>query len=687
MSGNGRVGKDNRSFLEYLEGKGYNFDYKTYDFLYDHDGPCPQVARDHPFGQAPEVLNIPQAEWDDWNKYVYDYYTSQGVSFALNLAEFGFEPFYNGFSLAAGTIGSGYGDVTDDQFAVLTGEGLYSKFLRRLEDYPEDRRKRWGTLDPNREYFVSDYSCMRVITQPWDGEYVAPTVVLLSRPKGEYKTPGSYGADPQKSVYRADAIDLWFWDTDTKQWKDLPRPLTPDDKDAWWLAKYFVLQGAIHRINLIDHTKVHFPSDAINALTKTVLPKRNLVFQLLMPHFWLSLPVNNAVLEGDRSLISRDTWYPWSPFVAKGAEIRKLLPFGWYGSGYYEEEDPYFATPNPSYSPYRFELQPAEIPSRYGLFFADHFTALQTFVRKVVNEIPRDDQYHTDWVEIQDWATQIASWIPGFPDWNDLPDTDQGRETLADTLAMIILNATVIHSADHGTLHQMFQFLPVPYVLRIEPPTTPGYKKPAGTIGTFLEKLHTEGKISDATYNNIMNSLNNVYGKVLLGMSFVPLAYPSDLMSGRMTDMLFYLPHNCSLLIDCDYQFTEKGQSRLTDEIARATQEEKYAEQHQYELKSPRLDPLLSRLEEKIDELRRQLLEPTPPPSNPHFRPGIGKRLQDAVNAFQADLRKIGGKYANEIGTLGFPMLEAPSLIPPPDGQEERRNIMRTKCIAAGIQY
>ena len=682
MSGNGKVGKD-KSFLEYLEEKGYKFDYRTYDFLYDHNGPCPQVARDHPFGQAPEVLNIPKEEWDDWNKYVYDYYISQGVSFALNVAEYSFEPFLQG--LLSGTIGSGYGDIDDEAFAVTLGEGVYSKFLCSLQDYPEESQKRWGNLSPDREYFVSDFSCMRVINKPWDYEYVATTIVLLSRPKGEYNTPDAYGADPQKSVYRADAIDLYFLDKATQQWQQLPRPLTPADKDAWWLAKYFVLQGAIHRINLIDHTKVHFPSDAINALTKTVLPKRNLVFQLLMPHFWLSLPVNNAVLEGDRSLINRNTWYPWSPFVAKGEEVRKLLPFGWYGSKYYEKEDAYFETPNPSYPAYRFELQPAQIPSRYGLFFADYFKATKAFVTKVVNEIPRDDPDHTDWVEIQDWATQIASWIPGFPDWNDLPDTAEGRETLANALSMIILNAAVIHTADHGTTHQMFQMRPVPYILRTPAPDSPNYTKPSGTVKDFLDKLHREGRMSDATYNSIMNTLNgNLYGRTLLAMSFVPLAYPGDLIAGRMTDLLFYLPHNTSLLIDCDYQFTAQGQKKLEDEIARAMQEKQYAEEHQYELKSPRLDPVRDRLNDKIDELERQLLEPTPPRA-PHFKPGVGKRLQDAINEFQGNLRKISPSYQNEIKTLGFPMLEAVSPVIEPN--EELENLMRTRCIGAGIQY
>jgi hypothetical protein len=165
----------------------------------------------------------------------------------------------------------------------------------------------------------------------------------------------------------------------------------------------------------------------------------------------------------------------------------------------------------------------------------------------------------------------------------------------------------------------------------------------------------------------------------------VPLAYPNDLMAGRMTDMLFYLPHNSSLLIECDYQFTVDGQKRLTDEIARAVKEREYAAEHQYELKSPRLDTALEqRLQDRIDALERQLLEP-PPPRVPHFKPGVGKRLQDAINEFKGNLRKVSPSYQNEIKTLGFPLLEPASPVIEPNAEVE--DLMRTRCIGAGIQY
>ena len=92
---------------------------------------------------------------------------------------------------------------------------------------------------------------------------------------------------------------MQHWDKDSEAVRDSP-VFTNADGEAWRMARYFLLQGAIHRINLIDHTEVHFPPDAINAITKTVLPKDNLVLRLLQPHLWLSMCVNNTVLEGQR---------------------------------------------------------------------------------------------------------------------------------------------------------------------------------------------------------------------------------------------------------------------------------------------------------------------------------------------------------------------------------------------------
>ena len=57
------------------------------DFLYGHEGPWPQPSRDHPFGLAPGIYQIPKAEWDDWTRYVGNYYLEKAAPFGVKSAE------------------------------------------------------------------------------------------------------------------------------------------------------------------------------------------------------------------------------------------------------------------------------------------------------------------------------------------------------------------------------------------------------------------------------------------------------------------------------------------------------------------------------------------------------------------------------------------------------------------------
>ncbi len=670
------------NFLKYLEKRRIRFDYRIDDFLYGHEGPCPQAARDHPFGQAPEIMNIPQQEWDDWQQYVSDYYYSRGVPFAKEVAEFSLMHAF--LSFGKGLIG--YKDITNDEFTELLSEGLYSKFLCQVAfgepgvDVPAQYKKLFGDwkFDSTREYSVSDYSCMRVIKNPHPEEYVAPTVVLLSRPKKTYKTVDDYDG-----AYKVEAIALWYWEKDKNDWVQLPGLLTPADK-AWTAAQYFVLQGAIHRINLIDHTKVHFPSDTINALTKTILPTRNLVFQLLIPHFWLQLPVNNTVLESDRSLISRKSWYPWSPFVAQGAEVRKLLPFGWYGSQYYRADDPDFAEPNPSYPNYDFSTawSRGKIPSRYGLFFDDYYEVVRKFVAAVVANIPPDDDKHSDWIEIQDWAHHIAAWIPGFPDWDNFTRDSKGNSNaqanLVDVLTYIMMNAAVIHSADHGVLHKMMNDKPVPFVLRVPPPKTKDEPLPTENLDQLIAYLEDKLELTDQQRKEIkeyerQNFLIMAGLKAFFGEATV-LCWPSDLLYARMCDMLFYRPHNASLLIDCKYPFTKEAQQVLAQEIARGTKAGTELEEHkdwQYWLTQRQQQTLQAEVDQG-EEAKRQLLDPK-----------TVEALDKAIKEFQAGLRTVNDNYSKEIDKFGFPLLEPAAGL----SEQERIRTRFERCMAAGIQY
>jgi len=500
-------------------------------FLYGHEGPWPQPSRDHPFGLAPAIYQIPDEEWADWKKYVGAYYLE-------NAAPFGFEAGALSIKNALANA-SDYPSMSDAEFTKLLSEGLYSKFLSPLDPRDAAVFKEHITEQDRYDYWKSDYTCMRVVKETWPGESVAASVALLRRPKND-----------REFNYEVVALILQVWNKDKKRF-DQSEVLTPADGEAWQVARYFVLQGAIHRINLIDHTEVHFPSDTINAITKTVLPKDNLVLCLLQPHLWLTIPVNNTVLEGQRSLINRNTWYPWSPFVAKGDEVRKLLPFGWFGSKYYAAEnaagdpskDPYFDELNSSYPEYEFDPIPPKIPSRYGEFLNSYVAPVRKFTRGVVEHMS-----DADWKEVGYWAYHIATWIPGFPDREALLGADgktPNKDVLADTLAHIIWNASVRHSADHQTLHEMVDGRrdasnklienpkPVPFILRVVPPLKKDYTLQSMPVDqsklTIVERLE---RFVEALAQN------------------KPLCWPADLMSAHWADLLFYVPHNSRLLAD-----------------------------------------------------------------------------------------------------------------------------------------
>jgi hypothetical protein len=511
------------------------------DFLYGDDTPWPRENWPHYDGLAPAIEPIPEAERKDWSANVGAYYQNTLIHFGPRAA----------FDMIDDVIDNKptYPDLSDETFRRIMTEGLYSKFLSPLD--PRDRVIfRSLIVDEDRYlYLTSDQTALRVIRRPWPGEAVAPSITLVRRRK-----------DDSEFNYEIIGIMLQAWNDATQQF-DQSDILRPGDGDAWNVARYFVLQGAIHRINLIDHPGVHFPADTINALTKSVLPKSNLILRLLRPHMWLSLPVNNAVLDGDKSIINPNTWYPWCPFVAKGSEVQKLLPFCWYGAKYYATGGPasaegatdaWFDEADTSYLPYRYDPAPPEIPSQYGEFLRAYFVPIRKFCRGVI-----DFMTEKDWQEAAFWADQIAPILPGHPDGAALIGTDglaRNKDLLADLCAHFIWNAAIMHSADHEKLHEMFAGrtdnsggpnhppLPVPFVMRVKPPMNRKYKRE-----------HVLQHAPDASYPNMfLRIVQKIAGFLDRLSRQTPLSWPTDHMAAELADALFYKPHNslCILAVE-----------------------------------------------------------------------------------------------------------------------------------------
>jgi hypothetical protein len=155
--------------------------------------------------------------------------------------------------------------------------------------------------------------------------------------------------------------------------------------------------------------------------------------------------------------------------------------------------------------------------------------------------------------------------LPGFPDEHEVCS----KETLARVCAMIIWNAAVVHSADHTTLHKMMNEKPVPFVIRVMPPLDrddPGKADVAAALGTdgkehladlfhgFIDKVKEQG-LSTALLGHAIEGLADLIGGLKARGGAIPLCHPTDLMYARMADLLFYRPHNTTLLYDCPYGF------------------------------------------------------------------------------------------------------------------------------------
>lgn len=445
------------------------------DFLYGENGPWPSPPVDENACKvAPEVLIegphcIPAEEVDEWEKTLGNYYdtsnflafTRSAIDYASDLLRIPLSTLHK-YEIEADILlwyglerPENFGDRTgqypalsDVTFTDMIAHGLLSKLMCRVDPAEQSRCK--DLLNDNtREYWKCDLTHMRVVLNALPGEFVAPSIVYLSRPLNPVAG--------EEYDFRVDGIRIFVQSRAGGPF-DRGALLQPGEGKAWQLAKYFALQGALVRVNLIDHPMVHFPFDAINAITKSVLPTSNRVLQLLLPHLLLSLTVDNAVLEGKHSLLNRTGNFPYSPYPAAGSEIRKVFPFYWWGS----------EPPNNAFPPYGFATEPRPIPSKYGAFLNGYYPPILNFTTAVVASIPEDSH---DWESIRFWADHVASWIPGFPNGQAIY---KNRELLAKTCAAIIWNGAIVHTSDHWLMHQMFeQKLPTPYVLREPPQLSP----------------------------------------------------------------------------------------------------------------------------------------------------------------------------------------------------------------------
>jgi hypothetical protein len=442
-----------------------------------------------------EVLHPPHAEKRDWKKNSGRTYLKTLLTSIPSAARTG---------LTHGHVK----DMSDEIFADLLTTTIYSKYLRKASQQTLDPlfTERLGALAGGVEHYIVDFTPMQDIV-PYPGMYVSPTITLFGREHG-------------RKPFRAIAIRIGH--LEGSDWRHVV--LTPDDGDAWTLAKYFAMQGAGHVTTLSGHPATHFPFDTVNAVTQSALPMRHTLFKLLHPHLRLALAVNHAVLEGGNSVVSETRGEIYAPYVAPGAEVRQLVAAGYIG---YPHElsrcDPQ-PHPGPNYQKWTYPMRPPvlDVPSDFAHVLKAYHATIKDFVRGVVSVIVsragtlrgEEELYY-----IRCWARYISQWLPGFPDETQILELDDaGDPKLVSAVTSYIWDVSVAHSLDHRSFHRLTPRR-TPFRVRIPPPASRSVPP--------LNRRH------------ILNGW--------------------DLFKATLAFEMFFKPHNVALLKDARYGFEEKS--------------------------------------------------------------------------------------------------------------------------------
>jgi hypothetical protein len=352
-------------------------------FLYQRRGPWPQPAPSYPLRNAPEVLNSPSDEAWQWNMSIGVRYLKDSLLYAPHAALLALE---DGSSAIP----------SDAEFVRVMTDSIYARYLRSAEG----------------NSWTADFTAIKLLeghTLP--GTYCAPLICRYTR-----------AADGKFSCV---SIDF--------QHDDAPPRVVKPGEPAWNLAKVYALQCATYQTLFVVHPALHFPMDAVNAITKTAVPQIHPLFQAIYPHSAYQLPLDNAVLEGTASVVNNhvaSTWY--DPFTAKGIDIMRL-----FGAGYVGMDENSGVYPGYDY------LQPwmdDRLP--YGkclMLYFDVFLKFCTAIAEHILTASPNDTY------VARWAQYLHTSVRGFPDEKRIFEPG----VLARTLAVYMWDVSVAHGADH----------------------------------------------------------------------------------------------------------------------------------------------------------------------------------------------------------------------------------------------
>lgn len=431
------------------------------DFLGTVWGPRPMPSRRYPLAMPPSVARIPLAEFLELGVYV--------VS-RLKLTSLVYQP----LAYAYAQSHPHPKPLTNNEITQIFTRTVFSRFLNPKLD-PADLKTFKKYIKPGAQYQKVDFSLMSRLFA-FSGLYTAPTVMLFEKDRHELK-PVAIKINNQV--------------------------LAPSQKNAWELAKFFVLQGANYHLVLGFHPWVHFPMDTLIAATKSILPKNHLLYKLMAPHMRFTLALNNRVLEHPRTIVENLQDENYSPYTAPGASIRSFMSAMFLG-----------VEGNSSFPAYRYTNGPCQIDSPYGEFLNSYYAVILKFTRQILSQIQKNDP------DVIKWADTISQWLPGFPDGKSIFKD----ENLARSVAHFIWDVSVVHAADHEDYANTSPDT-LPFRLRTPPPAS-----------------------------NKITCVNPA-----------DLCTTDDMFRHKMAHEMFFRPHNITLLHNTCYGFHDPKLKSLND--------------------------------------------------------------------------------------------------------------------------
>lgn len=416
------------------------------DYLYNMEGPWPQPNQALPLW--PTVVHIDKKESRKFTWKI-------SLRYAINMI------FYRFVAKQYAKKNPGLQPVSDEEFCDFMCVRSYSQFMTKadnqdikkfLPDFEMDR------LDPKKEYFITDLYLMRNIPSQ-DGQYIAVTVTLFEQQKS-------------KDMYNFKPTAIYVESVPAENEVATKCTIYPEDGPAWELSKFYALMGCAYRIVFSHHSTLHFPMDSLNAISKTILPKDNLILKLLLPHLEFSLELNLSVQTVYNSPIKNHQELPYTGVTGTEDQIAKLFIDAYQGVEGREK----------AYPPFFFKMVPeSHCDSEYHRFQIEYYKCFKRFVSSIITHLTDKEKEEviiwTEFVEpyINQHKRAEHNSLPEhkhyhFPNADDIRN-DKNNGLLIDLLTKIVWDMSVGHAGDHYDFGMM-DFNKMPMRLRIPPPAS-----------------------------------------------------------------------------------------------------------------------------------------------------------------------------------------------------------------------